>query len=445
MMPGMRRGDTMALGLALAALLAAACGSEEGEGADPVDAASDAAGPDAGLDGARDTAAAPDRSVQSAPADAPADTSPPSPDSPPDYARSGLPGITAISPRALASPDGGMPPAETALEVAGSDLAADAVVVFGGQKLATTRISAEKLTAQIPAALLAPAGVHAVQVESGPADARARSNILYFTSMPGAATSPEIVGYTPDNGVAGDVIRIVGSNLTTPPVLITGPGGVTATAGPAERVAWSGGGLTPNRDAVRITLPAGWQTGPIVVTTSAGAYRGPIFWVEANLTRVARGTAMASSQFPSTPLFATSAIDNDLLTAWYTATGNCVDAPACPLGPASFTLTFQTLQPIARIAVRGLRDQYRGTWDYLRARFELLDAPDAPPLFAGSFVFPAPERDHDLFLSRPIAARIVRFVAEQDLSTGPGLSEIELFAPGGLAPDGGVADGASAD
>jgi hypothetical protein len=153
--------------------------------------------------------------------------------------------------------------------------------------------------------------------------------------------------------------------------------------------------------------------------------------------------AEASSQYPSAPFFATSARDNSLLTSWYTSTGNCASAPSCTMGPASFSYTFPALQPIARLAVRGLRDQYRGTWDFVRARFELLDAPGGTPVFVGSFAFPAPERDYDVFLPKPISARVVRFVAEEDLSMSPGLSEIEVFSPDGQGPvpgpDGGAA------
>jgi hypothetical protein len=441
----MRRTSSLVIGLVLPCL-PLACGSD---GAAPPDAARDAPASDVGPDAPPDAAvAAADRPPSPSGPDASADTSPPRPDVRPDYASSGLPAIAAIAPAALAAATATTPLADTPIEVTGTDFGPDAVVFFGGQMLATTRVSAEKLTATIAAALVPQTGAYVVQVESGAADARARSNVVYFTAMPPAGgTAPEIVGYTPDNGVVGDVIRIVGSNFGAGPLTVAGPGGVAAAPGAVERVAWNS--TSPSRDAVAITLPAGWQTGPVVVTTPAGAYRGPIFWVASNLARLGEVIAEASSQYPSVAYFATSARDNNLLTAWYAATGNCALGPSCPLGPPAFTFTFPAVQPIARLAVRGLRDQYRGTWDYTRARFELLEAPGGAPVFVGSFVFPAPERDYDVFLPRPIGARIVRFVAEEDQSTGPGLSEIQVFPPEGqglvVPPDAGVPDAAAPD
>jgi hypothetical protein len=427
MMPAMRHPSSLAIGLVLPCVVVASCGSEEAPRPGPRDAAADspAAVP-------VDAPASPDRAPQSTPPIPRPDSGPPPPDIRPDYAVSGLPGITAIFPRFLPSPTATTPFVDSTLEVSGTAFAADAVVSFGGQVVATTRVSDEKLTVPLTAALVPQPGLYAVQVENGGGDARARSNILYFALTSPADAGPEIVGYTPDNGIPGDVIRVVGSNIASQPLTITGPGGVTATPGVPESVAWNvGGAAVVNRDAVPIKLPAGWRTGPIVVMTSGGVYRGPIFWAEANLTRLGGVTRAASSEYPSMPFFATSVSDNNLLTSWYTATGNCVLAATCNMGPPTFTFTFPTAQPIARIAMRGLRDQYRGSWDYLRGRFELLDTPDGMPLFVGSFQFPTPERDYDVFFTKAISARIVRFVGEQDQNTGPGLSEIELFPPPG--------------
>ncbi len=441
-MPRMvRHPGFLAFGLVLPCFLVVSCGSDSTPSPPRVDAARDTRAADGGID-------APPSSTPDAPAPTPdaspeasPDTPPPRPDVRPDYASSGLPSIAAIAPALLPT----APAADTDFAVSGTDFAADAVVFFGGQMLATTRVSPERLTARITAALVPQAGAYAVQVESGAADARARSNIVYFTLMP-AAGGPEILGYTPDNGIPGDVVRIVGNNLVAAPVMISGPGNVMVTPGAAERTSWNSAPTTANVDAVPITLPAGWQTGPIVVTTPAGTYRGPIFWTGTNLAKLGDVMGAASSQYASMPFFASSARDNDLRTSWYTATGNCASGPSCTLGPPTFSFTFPALQPIARLAVRGLRDQYRGTWDYLRARFELLDAPDGTPVFVGSFAFPAPERDYDVILTKPISARVVRLVAEEDLSTGPGLAEIEVFPPEGQglvpAPDGGApADG----
>jgi hypothetical protein len=420
------------LALLLPALLTAACGDED---VAPPDGARNLSLLDAGADAtAADRPALP--SLDAARPDTPLP-----PDVSPDFAPSGLPAITVIAPATVAN----APSAETMLQVNGYDFTADAIVLLGDQTLTTTRVSSDRLTAPVPAAMLMDPGVYAVQVETGAGDARSRSNILYLTRSPPAPTAPEVVGYNPDNGVAGEVVRIVGSNLAVQPLTITGPGGVTATAGTPERVGWNAALTSNNRDVIPITLPANWQTGPIVVSGAMGSYRGPIFRVGINLTRAAGVARQASSEYPSAVYTSAAATDNNLLSAWYTNTGNCVLAPTCTAGPPSYTLTLPSPQPIAHIAVRGLRDQYRGSWDYLRARFELLDAPDGPPLYVGSFLFPAPERDYDVFFGPAITARIVRMVAEQDQNTGPGLSEIELFAPPGtppppLAPDAGAPD-----
>jgi hypothetical protein len=449
-MPRMRHPDSSAIRWVWPCLFLGACGGKENP---PVDAAVDAARPDAGADAT--VTGAPDRAEPGPPPVRP-DGPPPRPDVTPDYAPSGLPGLAALLPPSLPAPTPAMPLAPTTVEVLGTDFTADAVVFFAGQMLPTTRVSAQKLTVSITPALVTQPGAYAVQVENGAGDTRARSNILYLTTPPAAPTEPEIVGYTPDNGVPGDVIRIVGSNLAAQPVTITGPDGVTATAGVPERVAWNSTATVPGRDALPITLPAAWKTGPIVVSTASSAYRGPIFWVGTNLTRLPGVARQASSEYLSAQFAAAGATDNNLLTAWYTATGNCVVAPTCTMGPPTFTITLPQPLPIERLAVRGLRDQYRGTWDYVRARFELLDALDQPPLYVGSFQIPLPDRDYDVFFTRAVSARIVRLVAEQDQNTGPGLSEIEVFAPADqplpAIPDGGPPpaidaspDGASSD
>jgi hypothetical protein len=319
------------------------------------------------------------------------------------------------------TPVSGTAGAAVQLTLTGSGFADDAAVAFDGQRIATMRGSATMLTAQVPAASTAQAGQHSVWIENGPAGASSRSNVLYFT-VNAAMGAPVIVDYSPDNGLPGDKVLIVGNSLVGPNLKISDAAGTTATAGMEGTTAWWGGTL----QTLELTIPPGWQTGPITIAHDKGSYRGKIFNVGRNLGSLDATTRTASSEYGGTWTIARGA-DNLLVTSWFSKNGDCASTMSCTSVPW-YRLTFAAPQTIARVAMRGNRE-YMSGYDFLRGRFELLGAGDAV-LWSASYDLPEPDRDLDIVLPVPLAGvSAVKFTAEKDESIEPGFAELEAFGP----------------
>lgn len=326
-----------------------------------------------------------------------------------------MPVLTALA------PPGGAPGAAVLVEVSGMEFEAGAVVSVGGRAVVTTRRSDRTLQAQLPAGLTGQPGEYPVWVENQRGALIARSNVLAF-SVRSAAAGPEIVDYAPDNGLAGDSVSILGRNLGGDSLKISDPGGLTAAVAAVGTAVWSNETL----ERLSFVIPAGWQTGPMAITSARGTARGKVFTVGRNLAL--RATVRASTEYGGTWTTARGA-DNDLATSWFAAAGNCVSLgpPACR-APPWFLISFAAPQAVGRLAIRGNREYLLG-YGFLRGRFEVLDAIGGT-LWAASLDLSAAGRDFDLVL--PVAipgASSVRFTGETDESASPGFAELQVFGP----------------
>jgi hypothetical protein len=273
----------------------------------------------------------------------------------------------------------------------------------------------------IPAASTS-AGSLAVVVEGESGNASTQSNVLYLlvNQVPGA---PVIYDYSPDNGVPGDTILIIASNLAGQSLNITDADGTVLAAGTIGSISWPTVGAV---DTVQITLPEEMTTGPITVENEVGEYRGKIFHVGLNLSRAGGTVITSSSQYNDAQWSRASGADNLLATSFFTAIGDCATLESCTIDPF-FTITLAADHAINRIAMRGNRE-YASGYDFIRGRFLLLDANSAV-LWQGDYDLPPPDRDLDITLPTPITARALRFESLADESSEPGFAELELFGP----------------
>ena len=98
------------------------------------------------------------------------------------------------------------------LTITGTGIASGAVAYLDGQLLDTVSAEDTMLIADVPSTATARPGSLAVYVENTPGEATSSSNVLYLTVDP-APGAPVIYDYSPDNGVAGDTVLIIASNL----------------------------------------------------------------------------------------------------------------------------------------------------------------------------------------------------------------------------------------
>jgi len=296
-------------------------------------------------------------------------------------------------------------------------------VYVDAQALPTTYESASSVTAEVSAAETAEAGSLAVYVENVPGDATTRSNVLYLQVDP-APGAPLVYDYSPDNGVAGDTILIIASNLAGHTLTIQDADGTTLTPGTVSSLSWPNAGTT---NTVEVVLPDGIASGPITVSNTSGSFKGKIFSVGDNLTRAAGTLVESSTEYNTTNWSRVSGADNSLATSFFTAHGDCATLTTCTSVPW-FQITFANPQRVARIAFRGNRE-YASGYDYLRVRFELLGA-GASVLWEGDYDLPAPDRDLDLTFAEPVDDTLsVRMTSLADESDEPGFSELEVFGP----------------
>lgn len=319
-------------------------------------------------------------------------------------------------------PSSGVLGQAASVTVSGSDFATGAQVTFDGVAVPTTALADGSLRAEVPAARTSNAGQLAIWVDNRPGDTRTRSNTLYFTVTPPPG-APVVLDYSPDNAVPGDKVTIVATNLADQPLTITDSAGHAALPGAVGTITWA----SYAAQTVEFTLPADFVTGPLTVANALGSFRGKTFHVGANLSRLPGTIASSSSEYNTTNWSTKSGADNELRTSWFTARGDCASLPTCTKKPF-YQVTFAQPQSVGRIAIRGNRE-YESGYDFLRARFEILDAAGGV-LWGETYDLPAPDRDLDVFLPAPVlGASSVRFSSESDQSDEPGFSELEVFGP----------------
>jgi hypothetical protein len=305
----------------------------------------------------------------------------------------------------------------------GSGFADDATAFVDGVAVDTTVVSEASVSAQIPASSTANAGSLYVYVENFPGDETTRSNVLYVQVSP-APGAPIIYDYSPDNGLPGDTVLIISSNLMGQTLTIEDADGNPIEAGEIGTISWPTAGAV---DTVSIVLPDDIATGPITVSNMLGSYRGKIFSVGMNLTRAEGTLVEASTEFNTTNWSKASGADNDLATSYFTANGDCATITSCTTVPW-YQITFEDLQTVERIAMRGNRE-YASGYDFVRGTFALLGA-DGDAIWEGSYDLPGPDRDLDIVLPSSVeGVSALRFTSLEDESTEPGFAELEVFGP----------------
>jgi hypothetical protein len=307
------------------------------------------------------------------------------------------------------------------LMIDGSGFADTATVFVDGVALETTVVTPSLVQAQIPASATADAGSLYVYVENVAGDETTRSNVLYVQLMPPPG-APIIYDYSPDNGLPGDTVLIIASNLAGQTLTIEDGDGNAIEPGMLGTISWPTVGTV---DTVSIVLPDDLASGPITVGNSLGSYRGKIFSVGMNLTRAADTLVESSTEYNTTNWGRASGADNLLATSFFTANGDCATLETCTTVPW-YRITFADAQTVTRIAMRGNRE-YASGYDFIRGTFELLGAGD-DALWEGTYDLPAPDRDLDIVLPAPVSGvTSVRFTSLEDESTEPGFAELEVF------------------
>ncbi len=171
-----------------------------------------------------------------------------------------LPVLSAVSP--IQAVAGG--PAVT-LTVTGERFVATSAVHFGTQPLVTTYLDDRRLTAVVPAALLATAALVPVRVFN-PVPGGGYSQPISFTVL---QAGPAISTITPNTGEVGTLVTVLGSGFdpvaTNNQVVFAGAVPATVQSATANQL--------------RFTVPPGAQTGPIAVTTPKGSTQSPPFTV----------------------------------------------------------------------------------------------------------------------------------------------------------------------
>jgi hypothetical protein len=304
----------------------------------------------------------------------------------------------------------------------GSGFADDAQAYLDGVAVETNVLSDTLIEIEVPASSTTLAGSLAVTVENTEGMPSSQGNVLYVQVEP-VDGAPQIYDYSPDNGVAGDTILIIASNLAGQTLTIEDAEGHELVPGTLGTISWPTAGAV---DTVEVELPEDIATGPITVSSTMGSYRGKIFSVGLNLTR-AEGTVITSSTEYNTGNWSkASGADNLLATSFFTAHGDCATLTTCTTVPF-YEITLAEEQLVGRIAMRGNRE-YASGYDYVRGTFQLFDAA-GDEVWGGPYDLPGPDRDLDITLVVPVMARTLRFESLEDESDEPGFSELEIFGP----------------
>jgi hypothetical protein len=312
--------------------------------------------------------------------------------------------------------------AQATLALVGENFAPGAAVYFGdkGALSGVTIESSTSIQATIPAELTSAPGQYPIFVENKPGDSATRSNGVYF-QVRAAAGAPTIADYSPDNGLEGDEILIIGSDLSGESLTVRDPSGKQVTSTTFDTISFVG----EIKETAAFTLPSGWTSGPMTVTNSKGTFTGKTFNVGQNLARLPLAGATASSEYGGSWSVG-SGTDNDLSTSWFSAPGDCASDASCTTVPW-YLLTLPEDHSIARIAIRGNRE-YSSGYTFKRGKFEILDASDHS-LWSETHALPLPDRDLDLAITPPVSGRKVKFTSVKDESNEPGFSELEVFGP----------------
>jgi hypothetical protein len=151
--------------------------------------------------------------------------------------------------------------------------------------------------------------------------------------------------------------------------------------------------------------------------------------VEENLTQLLGVTLNVSSSFPGFP--PTRAVDDNLNTSWFTASGNACNLGNCPF----FEIIFPQDVTVSQLQMFGNREFAAG-FDFFSGIFQLFDASATVLFDSGVVNLPAPDRDVTLTIPYVAGVRRVRFTATADESVDPGFAELKVIGPTGAFSSG---------
>ncbi len=144
----------------------------------------------------------------------------------------------------------------------------------------------------------------------------------------------------------------------------------------------------------------------------------------ANLARLPGTTVTASSS--SSGFAPERAIDGNLQTSWFTASGDAANRRTSPF----IEVTLPSDQNVAQIRLFGNRERATG-FDIFAGIFQIFDAGGAELLNTGTLLLPPPTRDIAVAVDTN-GVRRVRFTSFDDESSDPGLAELQIISrPGG--------------
>jgi uncharacterized delta-60 repeat protein len=143
------------------------------------------------------------------------------------------------------------------LVVSGTGFVDGSVVNFGATALRTTYGSATQLTAQVPASLVATAGLVNVVVANPSPELGGSSVAATFTITAPVIPAPTLLSFTPSSGLAGTAVTVTGTNLL----------GATALTLNGMSV---GNFTVVNAATLTFVVPTGATSGLLTVTTPGG-------------------------------------------------------------------------------------------------------------------------------------------------------------------------------
>lgn len=287
----------------------------------------------------------------------------------PAFGQNGVPSLQSLTPSSATA--GG--PAFT-LTVNGSgfvgELLNSAVVEWNGAVLSTSYISSTQLTANVPATLIATAGVASVTVVD---PGGATSNAVTFTINPGSTSTPVLAGLSPSTAAPGGsafTLTINGSGFVTGSsvlwngsALSTGfvsgvqltafvPANLIASPGSASVTVTNPGGFTSNTLTFTIITPG--TPSLVSLSPNSATAGGSGFTLTVNGSGFVSGSAV---QWSGTTL-STGFISGNQVSAFVPATliavpGTAVVSVVNPGGINSNTLTF-TITSVSAPALSSL-------------------------------------------------------------------------------------------
>lgn len=301
-----------------------------------------------------------------------------------------------------------------------------------------------------------PVGAFRVRIVCQDANGVTRAQSGFLTGVPNGVTHVSEIRFTDDEPIP------VSLEITSPTTVLTpaAPGAQLVTTGTLPDGTLID--LTPNstgtfylssNPTIATVSPDGFvnavSSGNVLVTATHEGVIGTIA-LQVNLTKDTDGDGIPDDfeelnavnpgganlgRTPGTQVIASSfsggnvperAIDGDLQTSWFTASGDAANRGGAPF--------IEVLLPqdmnVAQVRLFGNRQNPNG-FDFFAGVFQAFDANGVEIFNSGEVLLPAPTRDVAVGVERD-GVRRVRFTSTADEGNTPGLAEFQVISrPGG--------------